>query len=124
MQPRKTEWALVAAAISAALNWSVGFRWDGLSAEQASLWMAGINAVAALFVAWRTRPVLPGVYVYVISALAALGAAYGMDWSQESVALFTSAMIAVLAMLHRVQVSPAEDVDPRVLGKPPTPVRT
>jgi hypothetical protein len=119
--PRKMEWALVAAAIAAILNWIVGFNFNGLSAEQASLVMTAINAVAALVVAMRTRPVPPGVFVYLISSLAALAAAYGLEWSQEAVGTFTAAVIAVLGMLHRVQVSPVEAVDPRVLGEPSRP---
>lgn len=119
--PRKMEWALISAAIAAVLNWLVGFKWESLSAEQAALIMTAINAVAALVMAWRTRPVPPGAYVYVIASLAALGSAYGANWSQEAVGQFTAALIAILGMLHRVQVSPVEAVDPRVLGEPSKP---
>jgi hypothetical protein len=119
--PRKMEWALIASAIAAVLNWMVGFNFDGLNAEQASLVMVALNAIVAAVVAWRTRPVPPGVYVYLISSLAALGSAYGLEWSQEAVGTFTAAVIAILGMLHRVQVSPVEAVDPRVLGEPSRP---
>jgi len=119
--PRKMEWALFSAAIAAGLDWFVGFKLDSLSTGQAAAIMTAINAVAALVVAWRTRPVPPGVYVYLIASLAALGSAYGLEWSQEAVATFTTFVIAVLGMLHRVQVSPVGDVDPRVLGEPSRP---
>jgi hypothetical protein len=119
--PRKMEWALVSAVIAAGLNWFVGFKLDSLSTEQAAAIMVAINAVAAVVVAWRTRPVPPGLYTYLIASLAALGSAYGLNWSQENVALFTTFVIAVLGMLHRVQVSPVEAVDPRVLGEPSQP---
>ena len=99
----------------------VGFNLDNLNAKQAALIMTAVNAVAALVVAWRTRPVPPGVYAYLIASLAALGSAYGLEWSQEAVGTFTAAVIAILGMLHRVQVSPVEAVDPRVLGEPSTP---
>lgn len=116
---RKPEWTLVAAAAAATLNWLVGFQWDGLSAEQAALVMTAINAVAAVFTAWRTRPVPPNVWAYGVASLAAVGTAYGAHWTQESVALFTAAMVAVLGAVMRQQVSPVESVDPSVLGKPP-----
>lgn len=118
---RKMEWALISAAIAAVLNWLVGHNFHGLTAGQAAAFMVAINAVAALVVALRTRPVPPGVYVYLIASLAALGAAFGLEFSQENVGTFTAAVIAVLGMLHRVQVSPVEAVDPRVLGEPSTP---
>ncbi len=109
---RKPEWALVTAAIAAVLNWLVGFEWDGLSAGQAAAIMVAINAVAALVVAWRTRPVPPGVFVYAIASLATVGTAYGAHWSQEAVGQFTAALIAVLGLMHRVQVSPIESGEP------------
>lgn len=115
---RKPEWTLVAAAIAAILNWLVGFSWDGLSAEQAAAVMVGINALAAAFTAWKTRPVPPNVWAYLIASLAAVGTAYGAHWTQESVALFTAAVVAVLGAIMRQQVSPVEAVDPAVLGKP------
>jgi hypothetical protein len=119
--PRKMEWALIASAIAAALDWAVGFNLDSLSAHQAAAIMTAINAVALLVTAWRTRPVPPAIYVYGIASLAALGSAYGAHWSQEAVGAFTTMVIAVLGMLHRVQVSPVEAVDPRVLGEPSKP---
>jgi hypothetical protein len=119
--PRKMEWTLISAAIAAVLNWVVGFQLDNLTAEQAAAIMVAINALAGGFAAWRTRPIPPQVYVYVIGSLAALGAAYGLEFSQEHVATFTSAVIAVLGLITRWQVSPVEAVDPRVLGEPSQP---
>lgn len=117
----KMEWTLIAAAIAAVLNWMVGFGLDNLSTAQAAAIMVAINAVAALVTAWRTRPVPPNVYVYLIASLAALGAAYGLEFSQENVGAFTTAVIAVLGLVARWQVSPVEAVDPRVLGEPSRP---
>lgn len=119
--PRKPEWTLIAAALTALLNWGVGFGLDSLTAGQAAALMVAVNAVAATVVAWRTRPVPPNVYTYLIASLAALGAAYGLQFSQEHVGLFTSAVIAVLGLVTRNQVSPKEAVDPRVLGEPSVP---
>lgn len=118
---RKPEWTLIAAAIATVLNWLVGFQWDGLSPVQAAALMTAINAVAAVFTAWKTRPVPPQVYTYLIASLAALGTAYGAHWSQESVGMFAAAVVAVLGLITRWQVSPVESVDPRVLGEPAQP---
>jgi hypothetical protein len=113
------EWSLAAAALAAVLTWLVGFHWPSLSAEQAALIMTAVNAVVGAVAAWRTVPRSPQAFVYMIGSLAALGTAYGAHWSQESVSLFSSALIAVLGLVVRWQVSPVESVDPRVLGQPP-----
>jgi hypothetical protein len=113
------EWSLLGAALAAILNWLVGFQWDSLSADQAAAIMAAVTAVVGAVVAWRTVPRAPQAFVYAVSALAALGTAYGAHWSQQSVALFTSALVAVLGLVVRWQVSPVDNVDPRVLGQPP-----
>lgn len=114
----KPEWTLIAAAVAAILNWLVGFGFDSLSTEQAAAIMVAINAVAAFTMAWKTRPMPPNIYAYLIASLAALGAAYGLHWGQESIALFTAAVNAVMGLIVRNQVSPVEAVDPRVLGEP------
>jgi uncharacterized membrane protein YoaK (UPF0700 family) len=118
---RKMEWTLVAAAIAAVLDWLVGFNFDGLSATQAAAVMVAINAVVGAVAAWRTRPIPPQVYTYLIASLAALGMAYGLHFSNEHVATFTAAVLAVLGLVTRHQVSPVEAVDPRVLGEPSLP---
>jgi uncharacterized membrane protein YoaK (UPF0700 family) len=115
------EWTLVAAALAAVLDWVVGFNLDSLSAEQAAAIMVAINAVVATVVALKTRPVPPQVYTYLIASLAALGAAYGLNFPPEHVGTFTAAVIAVLGLVTRQQVSPVEAVDPRVLGEPSAP---
>lgn len=119
---RKAEWTLVIAAIAAGLNWLVGFQLDFLSADQAAAWIVVINAVAAVVAAWKTRPIPPQVFVYLISSGAALMLAYGLSVSQEHVASFTDLILAFLALLTRGQVSPASDVPAQVaeLNRPVT----
>ena len=105
----KVSWALVSAAIVAVLNWLVGFGWSALSADQAAAIIAAINDVAGIVVAWRARPVSPSVFTLGISALAALGSAYGLHLSQQMVAAFASAVVAVLALVAHGHISPAAD---------------
>lgn len=109
---RKPEWTLVFAAIAGFLNWLVGFKLDWLSPGQAAAWIAAISAVAAVVAAWKTRPVPPQVFTYAVTALAALGTAYGMHWSQEQVASFSTFVLAVMALLTRGQVSPVGSGQP------------
>jgi hypothetical protein len=118
--PRKPEWTLIAAALAAVLDWVVGFKLEALSAEQAAAVMVAINAVVAVVVAYKTRPIPPQVYTYLIASLAALGGAYGLNFNAEHTATFTAAAIAVLGLITRHQVSPVESVDTRVLGQPAT----
>jgi len=101
--------ALWLAAIQAVLSILVGFQWDSLSATQASLWMAAINAVLTVVTAWMIAPVSPVVYTGLFSALAALGAAYGLHLSQEMVGSVNVAVVAVLTLITRAQISPVLD---------------
>lgn len=120
--PRKPEWTLIAATIAAVLDWLVGFGFHNLSANQAAAIMAVISAIVGAVVAWRTVPRSPQAFVYLVTALVALGTAYGMHFSQERVASFTTAAVLLLGLIVRWQVSPVEAVDPRVLGQPGTAV--
>lgn len=105
----RVSWALVLAAITAVLNWLVGFQWTALNATQASWIIAGISAVAGIVVAWRTRPISPGVFTFAISAFVGLLGAYGLHFSQQGVATFTTALLAVLAVVTHGVISPKAD---------------
>jgi hypothetical protein len=110
MKPRKMEWSLVIAAITAVLNWLVGFGWSSLTAEQAGLIVALISALAGVVAALATRPIAPGAFTYAIGVGAALLGAYGLHFSQSAVATFSTAFVAILAMLMRGQVAPVAAV--------------
>jgi hypothetical protein len=111
---RKAEWTLIVGVIAAVLNWLVGFQLDFLSAHQAAAWMVAINAVAAVVAAWKTRPIPPQIFTYLIASLAALGGAYQLHFDQAQVGAFTAVILSVLALLTRSQVSPANDVPAQV----------
>ena len=97
-------------AISAALAFFVTFGWDGLSATSAGAITAVIAAALGVVNAWATRPIAPAVWTTVITTGAALLSTYGLDFSQERVGQFQLAVIAVMALLTRVQVTPAVKV--------------
>jgi len=105
----RREPTLYIGALAALLNWLVGFQFDGLSAEQASWWMVVINAVLGVWAAIKTRPIAPQAFTYLITSAAGLGAAYGLDYSQEQLGQFNALVMAVLMFLTRGQVSPTLD---------------
>jgi hypothetical protein len=104
------EWSLVLAAIAGVINWLVTFKLDFLTPGQAALWILVINAVAGAVAAWRTRPVSPQVWTYLISTVAALLGAYGLHLAQDQVGTFSQMVLAVLALITRDQVTPVENV--------------
>jgi uncharacterized membrane protein len=117
MKPRKMEWSLVIGAITAVLNVIVGFGWSALSADQAAWIIAGISAVAGVVVAMKTRPIAPGAFTYAISVGASLLGAYGLHLSQSFVATFSTAFVAVLALVMRGHVAPTADVKAGRVGE-------
>lgn len=96
------------AAVSAILSLLVTFN-VGLDANQAALWVAGINAVLGAVAAWATRPIAPQAFTYVVSSLAALTGAYGLDFTVEQTGAASAVVTVVLALLARGQVSPASE---------------
>lgn len=99
--------ALWIAAIAAVLGIGVTFGLDGLSAGQAAAIVVALNAAAAVWAALLVRPIAPAVFTGAVSAGAALLAAYGLHVSQETVGAVNVAVLAVLGLLTRGQVSPA-----------------
>jgi len=108
----KAQWTLGIAAVAAVLNWVAGFGWHALTPVEAGWWVAVISAVAAVVAAWKTRPIAPQVWTYAVTAVAALAGAYGLHFSQGNVAAFSTALLALLALATHGQVSPAADVRP------------
>lgn len=103
----RREPALLLNAAAALLGLVVTFGLDWLSAEQAALIVAALNALFGAATAALTRPIAPAAFTLLVSSLAALGAAYGLEYSQENVGALNVLVLAVLALLTRAQVSPA-----------------
>jgi hypothetical protein len=114
--------ALWLAVLQTFLAFLVGFQWDGLSAEQAALWLSATNAVIAVIMAVLTRPWSLSVFTNAFAILATLAAAYGLNMSQPMVASANALISAVVILIARGQISPTpEAAQTGVLGMPSYP---
>ena len=84
------------------------FGLDLLNGQQAALLVVAINAVFGAINAYAVRPISPVAFTYAIGALVALVAAYGINLPIETVAAINAAVVPVLALLSRGQVSPED----------------
>lgn len=98
-------------AITAVVNFLVGFQLDGLSPVQAAWISSFVSAAGALFVALQTRPIAPNVFSYVISVAAGLMGAYGLNMSQEMVTSVQGLVLMLFVLVSRGQVSPIGEED-------------
>lgn len=76
--------------------------------EQAGLFVAVVNGAFAAINAWAVRPVSPVTFTYLIGTIVALMGSYGLSLPTETVAGINMAVIPILALLARGQVTPAE----------------
>lgn len=79
-----------------------------LTGEQAALAVVVINAIFGVVNAWAVRPISPAVFTYAIASILALTASYGLTLPIETVAAINAAVVPILALLTRDQVSPQE----------------
>jgi hypothetical protein len=98
--------ALVLGVLSAGLSLLVTFQF-GLTGEQAGAIVAVISAAFAAATAFVTRPVAPAAFTGLVTAAAALLAAYGLNVAPETIGAINFFVLAVLGLLTRGQVSPA-----------------
>lgn len=78
----------------------------GITSAQAGLITAAATAVLGAVAAARVRPIAPAAFTAAAGAVAALLAGYGVDVPPEVVPALSGAVVAVLALLTRGQVSP------------------
>jgi len=99
---------LVIGVLVAAISFAgtLGFRL--LDAEQAGLWIAVVNAIAGAVVAYTVRPIAPAAFTYLVGAIVALGAAYGLSLSAEQVNGINGLVIPLLSLLTYGNVSPID----------------
>jgi len=83
-----------------------GFHW--LTGQEASLIVVAINAIAGAVNAYTVRPIAPAAFTYAVGSILAVGAAYGLNLSIETVAAINATVIPILALLTRDQVAPQE----------------
>lgn len=84
------------------------FGLDLLNGQQAALIVVAINAIAGALNAWAVRPISPVAFTYAVGSIVAVAGAYGLNLSIETVAALNAAVIPILALLSRGQVSPEE----------------
>lgn len=77
-----------------------------LTGQQAALIVVAINAIAAAVNAYAVRPISPVAFTYAVGSIVAVAGAYGLNLSIETVVSINAAIIPLLALLTRVQVSP------------------
>ncbi len=77
-----------------------------LSADQAGLWIAVVNAVAAIILSLTVRPVSPAIYTYAVGVIVALATGYGLEFTPEQVAAVNGLVVPILTLVTRNQVSP------------------
>lgn len=98
--------ALVIQGVSAVLAMLVGFGVRGLDDGLVAAIAAALTAAAGVYTALYVRPIQPTIFGSLIATLATLGAAFGLDWDQQQVALVTLASQALVALLTRPQQVP------------------
>lgn len=110
---------LVIQTVSAALTFLVTFGLDFLTAQQAGAITAVLAALFGVWNALKVRPVAPAAFTTLVTVGAALLTTYGLDFSQERIGALQVLVVALVAFLTRVQVSPTT---PEVRPAEPVPV--
>jgi hypothetical protein len=97
--------AVIIGIVGSVLTSAAAMGLDFLSAGQAAAIVAFLSAV---LIAWRTRPVAPGLFVAAGAALVAIMAQYGLHLSDAWVGFLTSLVLGGFALFGiRPQVSPS-----------------
>lgn len=90
----------------------VAFKIPNLTAEQAGLIIAVIYALLGALNAFLVRPIAPAAFTGLVGASASLLATYGFHLTQEQVGSISTALVSLIVLLTRVQVSPVNDPRP------------
>jgi hypothetical protein len=77
-----------------------------INGDQAALMVVVINAAFGALNAYTVRPISPVAFTYFIGAVVALFGSYGLNLPAETVAAINAAVIPILALLSRGQVTP------------------
>lgn len=102
--------ALIMAVFGAVLSWVATLEFEWLDAGQST---ALITFLSAVVIAATTRPWAPALFVGVVSAGAALAAAYGLHWSEAAVTGLGTIILTGFALFGiRPQVTPKNDPVP------------
>lgn len=105
----RPEPALVVNFVAAMLTMVAAFVPDRITPESTALWVVVINAVGALIIGLRVRPLAPNLFTAVVGAVASLLGAYQFDISPEQVGLINTVVLLGLALFVRGQSTPVQD---------------
>jgi len=100
------------AVIAALLSIVAAFDVPWLTEDQKTLWIAIVDGVAALIVAWKVQPIAPSLFTYLITAGAALAAGYGVNLSDSLVAAINTFVVMLIFAMTRPQQTPVADPVP------------
>lgn len=100
--------AYVFAAIVSLISLVGTFGFNLFTPENAAAAVIVVNSAAAILVAWTTRPIAPGLFSALLSAVISLGVTYGLELPQETVVALNGAIYPLLMFISRGQVSPIE----------------
>lgn len=106
----RLEPTILIAFLAAVLGLIVAFNFTWLTAEEAALIVAVVNALLGVWNAVKVRPIAPAAFTYAVAAIAALLAGYGLHLSQQMVGAVDGVVLAGLALLTRAQVTPVPAV--------------
>lgn len=110
--------AVIIGIVGSVLTSAAAMGLDFLSAGQAAAIVAFLTAG---LIAWRTRPVAPGLFVAAGAALVAIMAQYGLHLSDAWVGFLTSLVLGGFALFGiRPQVSPSTFSGQIIEGRPVT----
>lgn len=96
---------LLQVALAAMMAWG----WFDLTDERVGLIMAVVAAAVGVYRAWVTRDSIMSVSLGLIGALVALGAGYGYELSENTMALVTAAAAVAIGFIQRQWTYPIEN---------------
>lgn len=108
--------ALWIATISAVLSVVVTFGLPWLDDGDATNIVAIITAGGAVITAIKTRPIAISAFTGLLSTAAVLAAGYGLDVPQQMLGAVQLAIVAIVTLIARGQITPAADPAPLYAG--------
>ena len=110
--------AIVVGALVSVINLIGTFGISYFNPDNAAAIVVIVNALAAILMAWTTRPIAPSLFTSLVSAVLALGATYGLQLPAETVLAINAAVYPVLMLIARGQVSPVDTAVSRLSRTP------
>jgi len=110
--------AIVVGALVSVINLIGTFGISYFNPDNAAAIVIVVNALAAILMAWTTRPIAPSLFTSLVSAVLALGATYGLQLPAETVLAINAAVYPILMLIARGQVSPVDTAVSRLSRTP------